>query len=140
MKRGRHRKTVTDAFPVLNLTPLIDTALTLLVIFMLTAPVVRHHELTIDLPRSQSQEISDDNNKQVSIWIDKQGNLSINGKDFSENLDIERLLLSHLKSRETVGVTIQADLDVSYGDVVRIVDRIKMMQGIEYVSLATQSA
>lgn len=136
-KRGLRKKNILNTVLSVNLTPLIDIALTLLIIFMLSSPIM-HREFIIDLPLAQmSSKI--DNKTQVSVRIDKKGNLSINGKTFAKNSDIEQLLLGHIKEKEAVGVSIEADLDVPYGKVVHIVDQIKMLQGIEYVSLATQS-
>ena len=136
-RRERRKKNILNTVLSVNLTPLIDIALTLLIIFMLSSPIM-HHEFIIDLPHAQMSSETD-NKTQVSVRIDKKGNLSINGETFAKNSDLEQLLLGHIKEKESVGVSIEADLDVPYGKVVHIVDQIKMIQGIEYVSLATQS-
>ena len=56
MRRGNKKRTRRFSTPEISLTPLIDTALTLLVIFMITAPMI-HNGIKVDLPQGNSKEV-----------------------------------------------------------------------------------
>ena len=76
-KRRRGRRQLM--MPEITLTPLIDTALTLLIIFMVTAPTI-HNALKFDLPKGESQEGGKDTSELI-VRIDKTGTISFNDID-----------------------------------------------------------
>lgn len=136
MRRGVRRKArkkglITD----IPLTPLIDTALTLLIIFMITAPMM-HNAIKVQLPQGNAKEDAH-MAQELIVYIDKDGNRFVNGTPF----DTDELIVSDLKER--VGdqsnkmVYVKADQKVDYGSVVTLVDKIKVIGGIKYVALAT---
>ena len=57
----------------INMTPLVDVMLVLLIVFMVTIPVIRH-AVKIDLPHASSQK-EDSKPKQVTVSIDAAGNI-----------------------------------------------------------------
>jgi biopolymer transport protein ExbD len=132
----RQRKTIT--MPEVSLTPLIDTALTLLVIFMITAPMM-NNVIKVELPSSQVDEMDSKVQQETIVYIDKQQKLYLNG--------IEMSLQSIVKELQKMGtakkieiVFVKADQAVEYGKVIDLVDTIKMAGGIKYVALATKRA
>ncbi|MBN1549443.1 biopolymer transporter ExbD [Candidatus Babeliales bacterium] len=122
---------------VVNLTPLIDTALTLLVIFMITAPMLQHG-IKVELPQGKSQEVQATQKQDVVIYIDKDSAIYCN----DEKQESEDALLSSLKTKVALNadqtVYVKADKSISYGRVIETVDRIKYVGGVKYVALATQ--
>ena len=137
MARFRRRKRRRQAPSAeINLTPLIDTALTLLIMFMLTAPMM-HNAIKVELPNGKVQEVSGPQNELV-VHLDKKNTLFFNG----ERVDDTKQLLERLK--KAVGtdtqktVFVKADQAVNYGSVIELVDQIKVVGGVRYVALATQ--
>lgn len=140
MKWNRKRiKRVYDGSAEINVTPLIDVALTLLIVFMVTTPMIKKEKgLHIQLPKGDIQEVPKTSQKEIVIAIDAKGIYSING----EILSVEKLLE---KLRKLVGkehdktVFIEADKQVTYGTVIEFVETIKKIEGIGYVALPTAS-
>lgn len=131
--RRRERKMIEDV----PLTPLIDTALTLLIIFMITSPMI-HNAIKIDLPEGKSKEDSALQQK-ITVFIDKEGGIYLN----EQKMDLPELIASlsqdMLKNSDGV-VYVRADLNVSYGSVFNVVDQLKVAGGVRYVALASKRA
>lgn len=132
MSRRRAQKTIPD----ISLTPLIDTALTLLVIFMVTAPMMQN-AIRVSLPKGKACE-HEKTQEELIVTIDKEGKIFFNGKPVA-HFD---MLMGMIKSTTgAVGdkiVFVQADEQVQYGKVLELVDNIKVVGGISYVALATK--
>lgn len=124
--------------PEVSLTPLIDTALTLLVIFMITTPMM-NNVIKVELPTSQVDEMEHHVQQETIVYIDAKGALHLNGKVLTLQEIIKELQqLGQQKKVEMVFV--KADQAVEYGKVIDLVDTIKMAGGIKYVALATKRA
>lgn len=138
MLRRRRLTRAPRTFPTLNLTPLIDVALTLLVIFMVTTPLVQH-AIKVELPHGQMNEAQPTKPDECIVYINKEGHCFLN----KERCQLDKLIvaLEERTSRdaETV-VFVHADEAVDYGTVIEVVDKIKYVGGIKYVALATQKA
>lgn len=132
---ARRKRKPIQALPELNLTPLIDTALTLLVIFMVTTPMMQNG-IKVKLPQGQAQEAAS-KKQDLIVSIDKEGGLFFNGKSLSLEQLIEQLKKNSTQGADSV-VMVKADQGVQYGTVISIVDNIKVVGGIKYVALATQ--
>jgi len=139
MKNFRSRRDRRSVgLPEVSLTPLIDTALTLLVIFMITTPMM-NNVIKVNLPSSSVNEGDSKDQQETIIYIDSQSKLYLNG--------VEMTLPIIMKSLQTMGqqqkvemVFVKADQAVSYGVVIDLVDTVKTVGGIKYVALATQRA
>lgn len=127
----RHRMSMTD----LPLTPLIDTALTLLIIFMIASPMM-HNAIKVSLPQGQSKE--DRALKQdLIVYIDQHEKLYFNESPTTLDAMIAELSQDALHKAEGT-VYVKADKGVSYGCVMDVVDKLKVAGGVKYVALATQ--
>jgi len=132
-RRSRRRR---DAIVDIPLTPLIDTALTLLIIFMVTAPMIQN-AIRVDLPRGAAKE-DKGLEQELVVFIDKDGQLFFNGQQMADGD-----LITHLKEQvagknNEQTIFVKADQAASYGKVIELVDRIKVVGGVRYVALATQ--
>jgi len=122
-----------------SLTPLIDTALTLLIIFMITSPMI-NNAIKVNMPKGKTKEDAH-STPELVIHIDQANTLFFNGKQMNKNDLIQAI--SQTENKQGV-IYIQADQAVSYGMVINIVDQIKVaivsdkLPGITSVALATQ--
>jgi biopolymer transport protein TolR len=135
MRRNRRRLKQAIALPEINLMPLIDTALTLLVIFMVATPMMQQG-IKVDLPQGKSQEIKDQKQELV-VFVDKNEKLFLNEVATTFDKLIEDLKKQVTPQSEKT-VFVKADKSVHYGKVIEVVDQIKYVGGIKYVALATQ--
>ena len=80
MRRKNRKKRVRRfELPEVSLTPLIDTALTLLVIFMITAPIVQNG-IHVQLPQGNSKEVG--NQQELVITVSKDEKMFFCAMDF----------------------------------------------------------
>jgi biopolymer transport protein ExbD len=123
----------------LSMTPLIDVALTLLIMFMVTTPIM-HNAIKVTLPKGNVQESAKDDSRDVVVYIDHSGNHYINNVKVEKNNLVETLKqnVSDVHNGSEKKVYVKADTAVSYGTVLELVDDIKFIGGINYVALATQ--
>ncbi len=135
MSRFMRQRRRVHGVSEINLTPLIDTALTLLIIFMVTTPMIQN-SIKIDLPQGRAKEAGNAQQELV-VHIDKQEHMYLNGTQMAQDK-----LLKELHKRVAFNldktVFVKADQAVRYGHVVQLVDQIKMVGGVRYVALATQ--
>lgn len=107
-------------FAEINMIPLIDVALILLIIFMVITPVLVRSQLSVKLPKS-SQGEAIQSSEAVDVSIQKDGRVSINGREVRpEDLERELTLVLGRSSQKTV--LVQADRGVPIQSVVEVLD------------------
>jgi biopolymer transport protein ExbD len=116
----------------LSLTSLIDVALTLLVIFMVTAPMM-NNAVRVTLPKGTLQEAKGVSEELV-IYIDAQNNIVWNGKTVDIKTVIESLVKAIGSRKDQSAVFIRADRAASYGTVFELFEQIRS-KGIGHVVL-----
>jgi biopolymer transport protein ExbD len=68
----------------LNLTPLVDVMLVLLIIFIITAPMIRPQQLNVNLPKTSTLANKESPGKTINLAVNAQGKFALNGKTVSE--------------------------------------------------------
>lgn len=138
MIRSTRKRRRMTAITEVSLTPLIDTALTLLVIFMVTTPLV-NNSIKITLPSGKARE---DNNarQELVVYLDSHEQLYFNGTRISNKQQLLETLKNTVGSNKEQTVFVKADKAVHYGSVIELVDEIKVVGGVSYVALATKRA
>lgn len=138
MIRSTRKRRRMTAITEVSLTPLIDTALTLLVIFMVTTPLV-NNAIKITLPSGKARE---DNNarQELVVYLDAHEQLYFNGTRISNKQQLLEAIKNTVGSHKEQTVFVKADKAVHYGNVIELVDEIKVVGGISYVALATKRA
>jgi len=127
---GKSRTTLAE----INVVPLVDVMLVLLIIFMITAPMLQH-ELDVNLPvATGTPQVSAED--QVVLTVNKQGNIYLNQTGYT--LDTLRPHLQALyQSRRNKDLFLRADADVPYGKVVQVMGEVKKA-GILKLGMITQ--
>ena len=129
-RRGRGR---ASALSDINVTPLVDVILVLLIIFMVTAPMMQRG-VDVRLPKVESSADSRDERLVVTVTRDQR--IYVNDQVVNINLVGERL--SNLSRSTGIDfVFLRADREVSYGRVMMVMDAIKKA-GIEKVGMVTE--
>ncbi|MDP3889043.1 MAG: biopolymer transporter ExbD [bacterium] len=131
----RYRRKRAAVVNDISLTPLIDTALTLLVIFMVAAPMM-HNAIRVNLPKGQAKEDLGAQQELV-VYVDKDGTIFLDGTKYNLT-QLIKVLRGRVHHNQDKTVYVKADTFVSYGKVIELVDQIKVVGGIKYVALATQ--
>jgi biopolymer transport protein ExbD len=117
----------------INVTPLVDVMLVLLVVFIITAPLLAPQSLKINLPKTESVA-HDDKLQKVSLAIDAHGDISLESAHLSDEG-----LAEMLKSRAIdpqFQLQIQADTAVNYGRVAQVM-AIAQKAGVSKLSFLT---
>ncbi len=120
----------------INVTPLVDVMLVLLVIFMVTAPMMQQG-VQVNLPKADTKAMTPQD-ETVVVSVDKSGKIFIN-KDEIPPAELRSRLSSMFASREKKEVFLKADAGVPYGEVVRAMADIKGA-GIERLGMVTEPA
>lgn len=125
--------------PEVSLTPLIDTALVLLVIFMIATPIMQN-SINIDLPQGQMKEETGSATKNALVLsIDAQQILRLNGDQYEFDALLQELAKRARDLKENK-VYVHCDQKVPSGSLVKIIDSIKFVSGVEHVVLTTERA
>jgi biopolymer transport protein TolR len=118
----------------INVTPLVDVMLVLLVIFMVTAPIIQQG-VQVNLPQTQAGAIPG-KEEQLVVSINRNGRVFLNDTGMTPT-ELGQKLRAIRGIKADKGVYLRADQDVRYGVVMRVVAEIKQA-GIEKVGMVTR--
>lgn len=128
MIESRRRRFLSE----MNVIPLVDVVLVLLVIFMVTAPML-YRGMDIQLPTSTTNTIKPE--ERIVLTIERDRRLYLD-KDPVSVVDLEARLRASKQRNADVAVYLRADRDVPYGTVVQVMDGVKR-SGIEKLGMVT---
>ncbi len=112
-------------FAEMNLIPLIDVSLILVIILMVLAPILVNHQLTVKLPKASSGAPADSESA-VTIQISKTGTVTIEGIAVKWE-KVEREMTLRLSKTKGKTVLVQADRLTPVEKVVTILDFAKRL-------------
>jgi biopolymer transport protein TolR len=130
---GFSQKTGARVMSDINVTPLVDVMLVLLIIFMVTAPLMQQG-LEVNLPETKSSGLATPEDPFLLV-IDDSGRIFI-GSSRVRLSDLQKKLSAIFKSRENKQIFIQADKNTSYGTVAEALAEARAA-GISNISLVT---
>ena len=120
----------------INVTPLVDVMLVLLIIFMVTAPMMMQG-VDVSLPEATAEPLESEKENLI-ITVDKENKVFIN--DFQVSVDgLGEKLRKILEGRSDREVYLKADKDISYGTVVQVMAEVKGA-GVEKLGMVTEPA
>ncbi len=117
-KTTENEEMITD----INVTPLVDITLVLLIIFMVTATYIVTPSIKVELPKAANSEESSPST--IAIVITKDDKTFLNGEEVSNPVLVERIKKA-IELNPDVQAIISADRYVYHGRVVNIIDVVK---------------
>jgi biopolymer transport protein TolR len=124
------RRAMTD----INVTPLVDVMLVLLIIFMVTAPLIQSG-VKVDLPKASAQQMEHSEEKLV-LTITRERRILLGNTEISF-ADLETKLASNARIQKDKELYLHADRSLPYGQVVEIM-AVARRAGVESLGMITE--
>ncbi|MDZ4743639.1 MAG: biopolymer transporter ExbD [Verrucomicrobiota bacterium] len=118
-KRTPHHSALTE----LNVTPLLDLAFVLLIIFMITTPLVEK-TVSIDIPTSDTASQSIDADTIKIIEVDKEGKIFLEGEKLEPSM-LDQRLVSMKHAKPDSAVVVRGDQILKLQELIRVIDIIQ---------------
>ena len=106
----------------INVTPLVDVMLVLLIIFMVTANYMTNQAINLELPKAATGQESGANN--LGFSIDKDSKLFLDGKPFTY-AELPNIIAERKKAKPDIQALISADVKTPHGEVVKLIDMVR---------------
>ncbi len=130
MKKSVRRQ--RDTFNEINITPLTDIFLVLLIIMMVVAPLLDQQGLKLSVPTIKQADKQTKESKIIVVNISEKNTFSINGKNITG--DVLQSTFAELKKTKKDGLLIQSAGKAKHGAVVKVMNSARNA-GIESISL-----
>lgn len=121
-----------DSFNEINITPLTDIFLVLLIIMMVIAPLLDQQGLNLTVPTQHEAKKQEKQPKLITVNVSKDGQYTVDGQEVAEN-NLQSRIEEVFKEKKE-GLLIRADQDSTHGAVVLIMDAAQQV-GIQNVSV-----
>ena len=129
--RGRTRTSLAE----INVTPLVDVVLVLLIIFMITAPVLQSG-IEVSVPKTKTvNQITDE---RLIITLDRKQHVFVGNEQININ-EIESKLRDKLRDPSRMQVYVRADENVPFGAFATVMDVLRQA-GVTNISIVTEPA
>jgi biopolymer transport protein ExbD len=106
----------------INVTPLVDIMLVLLIIFMVTTTYIVRDAIDVKLPEAATGEAR--KVSLIAVTLGRKGEMSLNGQPSNER-DIRAYIRSERRRGASMEAVIAADKDAAHGRVVRVIDLLR---------------
>jgi len=121
-----------DEITGINVTPLVDVTLVLLIIFMVTAKLIAGQGIPLDLPKAKTAGATQ---TVLNVAIDAQGAIRANGDRIANDAELRRRAGQALKDNPELRTVISASASASHGNVMHVLDTVRDA-GISRVAFA----
>ncbi|MGH7898098.1 MAG: protein TolR [Candidatus Binatia bacterium] len=118
----------------INVVPLVDVMLVMLVIFMVTAPILQQG-VSVDLPQAKAGALTGEE-QQLVVSLNKKGEVFLNDTTIQLG-DLEQKLRAVVQLKPDKQVFLRADRSVPYGDVVRVMAAVRGA-GVQSLGMVTE--
>jgi biopolymer transport protein ExbD len=111
-----------DVISDINVTPLVDVVLVLLVVFLVTAKMIMGQTLPLDLPKAST---GGEQQVVLAVELGADGRTVVNGRAVADEREVGALARDAFAKDPELRAVVQADSKVYHGRVVRVLDAIK---------------
>lgn len=132
---GRRRHS-TPPMAEINIVPLVDVVLVLLIIFMATTAFVKEAGLDMKLPAAKTSEVQPENDKDITVALTRDNKIFLDGQP-SDETKVRNAMLARAQKNPETRVIVKGDEKIEYKRVMAIIDLAKQA-GLPKVALATQ--
>ena len=134
-----HGKSHNEDEPLaeMNFIPLIDIALTLVVILMVTTAFIRHPGVSLRLPETVTREGAPETPKDLTVMVTADGGVYLDAQKQTQEQLRERLIELARRNKDA-RVLVKGDRDVVYSRVMEVMDLVRQA-GLTRVVLPTES-
>jgi biopolymer transport protein ExbD len=119
----------------INVTPLVDVCLVLVIIFMVTAPLLSRPAFEVRLPAARTQE--GEEKDKVTVSIDKGDRMAVDSRLVKDPRELKRFLAYKINESESKLVVVRADKDASHGRLTEMMAAAKDL-GARSITIATE--
>lgn len=135
--RGRRGRSRGGAMSEINVTPLVDVMLVLLIIFMVTAPMLTAG-VPIDLPDSKAEALKEEQDE-ITVSMDGEGRVFLDDQELAPGELADRLAAKAAGHAKPPLVTLRADRGLDYGRVIGVMGELNAA-GFKSISLVTNGS
>lgn len=119
----------------MNLIPLIDIALTLLIILMVTTAFIKHPGVSLKLPETKTREGAPETNKDTTILVASDGTVYVDAKPRTIP-ELQAHLVAVAARDKQARIMLKGDRDVPYSRIMEVMDTVRQA-GLVHVVLPT---
>jgi biopolymer transport protein TolR len=120
----------------INVTPLVDVLLVLLIIFMVTAPMIQQG-VNINLPKTKKASSVQQSKKSIVVAITKSGKILVDKKTFSLDTLLQHVDDLSAKDKTQV-IQVKGDKDIVYDKIFQVMNKL-VMGGYQKLSLIAET-
>ena len=131
-----HAQSQDDEIGGINVTPFVDIALVLLIIFMVTAKYIVSQQIPVDLPQAATSQSAAEV-RLASISIDREQRLFLDGQPTSE-VELRAELQRRWEGDHDIRAVIAADRNVIHGRVTEVIDLVRQA-GVSHFAIQTEA-
>lgn len=114
----------------INIVPLVDIMLVLLITFMMVSSLVDFSAIKVELPKAATAE--DANNDSLSVVITETGEYFLSGDPMRSIDELQQRIAQKQAQSPNIQVMVSADKSVPHGEVIKIIDLIRKMNIIQF--------
>jgi biopolymer transport protein TolR len=127
-----------DAITGINVTPLVDITLVLLIIFMVTARFISEPSIGVSLPKSSSSSAGEAAERNVFLTINETHQIYLNNSPVDQG-KLGESIREMLQKRPDMNLIVRADKNISHGEVIAVLDEVRS-QGVTEFGIAVEGS
>lgn len=124
-------RAITD----INVTPLVDIILVVLIIFMATAPIISRRAIKVDVPKAEKHARTA--TEALQIVIDAERKIYLSGREVTSD-ELRARLSRHVSAQADVPVTLSGERTLAYEEIVNLLDVIRSA-GVKKIGLEVKN-